>query len=255
MLFDTHTHISHGKFEGDRDQVLARAAEAGVTVMMDIADSEETSHRVLAMAERVPGCYAAVGVHPHHAKEWDAGAYERLKTLARHGRVRAIGEIGLDYYYDFSPRDAQFAAFRAQVRLAREVGLPIIIHDRDAHADVVKVLEEEGAAEVGGIMHCWSAGWDTAERVLALGFCLGFGGSVTYPKNAEVREVARRAPLDRLLIETDCPYLAPVPHRGKRNEPAYVKAVAEFLAPLRGLPYAEMARITLDNGKRVLRIE
>lgn len=255
MLFDTHTHISHAKFSEDRAEVLARAAAAGVDLLMDIADSEETASRVLAMAEQVPGCFAAVGVHPHHAREWDEGSYERLKRLARHGRVRAIGEIGLDYFYDFSPREAQFRAFRAQICLARELGLPIIIHDRDAHADVVQVLAEEGAAEVGGIMHCWSAPWEIAEQVLELGFYLGFGGSVTYPKNEAIRAVARRAPLDRLVIETDCPYLAPVPFRGKRNEPAHVRAVAEFLAGLRGLSLPELAHITRENGKRVLRIE
>lgn len=254
MLFDTHTHISHGQFDADREQVLARAAAAGVGLLMDVADSLAASRRVLAMAAQVAGCYAAVGIHPHHAGEWDDAAGQRLQALARAPKVRAIGEIGLDYYYNFSPRHQQAAAFRAQIRLARELGLPIIIHDRDAHADVVQILEEEGAAEVGGIMHCWSAGWEMAERVLALGFHLGFGGSVTYPKNAEVQEVAARVPLDRLLVETDCPYLAPVPHRGRRNEPAHVKVVAEFLAQLRGLPYEVLAGVTLENGKRLLGI-
>lgn len=254
MLFDTHTHISHPKFFGDLAQVLVRAAEAGVSLMMDVADSEETSYRVVETASRIQGCYAAVGVHPHHSGEWGDGTYERIRTLARHERVRAIGEIGLDYFYHFAPKETQFRVFRAQIQLAREAGLPLIIHDRDAHADILQVLSEEGANAIGGIVHCWSADWETAERVLALGFYLGFGGSTTYPKNTAIREVAQRVPLDRLVLETDCPYLAPVPFRGKRNEPAYVNEVAAFIAQLRGISLAELVQITQENGKRVLRV-
>lgn len=253
MLFDTHCHLDSAKFQNDREQVLERARAAGIGLMLTIGISESNSRQVVALAEAHPDLYAAIGIHPSDAADWDEGTYARLRELARHPRVRAIGEIGLDYYWDY-PRDAQFHAFRQQIRLARELGLPVVIHDRDAHEDVVRVLEEEGAGEVGGVMHCWSAGWELAERCLALGFYLGFGGTVTHPRNEELREVARRAPLDRILIETDSPYLAPQPQRGRRNEPAYVKHVAEFLADLRGLPYEEFAAQATANGKRLFRI-
>ncbi|MCG0238633.1 MAG: TatD family hydrolase [Firmicutes bacterium] len=253
MLFDTHCHLDHSKFDEDRTEVLERARAAGVGLMMVVSTSEANSRQVLALVEQHPDLYAAVGVHPSDAAAWDEGTYARLRELARHPKVRAIGEIGLDYYWDY-PREAQFRAFRAQIRLARELGLPIVIHDRDAHEDVVRVLEEEGAGEVGGIMHCWSGDWALAERCLALGFYLGFGGTLTYPRNEAIREVARRAPIDRIVIETDSPYLPPVPHRGRRNEPAYVRHVAEFLAELRGMAYPDLAALVTANAKRLLRI-
>lgn len=253
MLFDTHTHLDSHKFDADRAEVLERARAAGVELMLVISTSEERARAAVALAETIDGVYAAIGVHPSDAVNWDEGMYRRLAELAAHPRVRAIGEIGLDYHWDY-PRDAQFRAFRDQIRLAREVGLPIIIHDREAHADVVRVLEEEGAAEVGGVMHSFSADWAIAERCLAMNFYIGLSGPVTYPRNEVLREVARRVPLDRLLIETDCPYLPPQPMRGKRNEPAFVRHVAELLAEVRGLTFQETAHNTTENGKRLFRI-
>lgn len=253
MLFDTHTHIDSHKFNDDRAEMLARARSAGVELMMLISTSEAGSRRALALAETLDGVYVAIGVHPSDAADWDEAMYRRFLGLAKHPKVKAIGEIGLDYHWDY-PRDAQFRAFRDQVRLAREVGLPIVIHDREAHADVVRVLEEEGAREVGGVMHSFSGDWPLAERCLDLQFYIGLSGPVTYPRNAELREVARRTPLDRILIETDCPYLPPQPQRGKRNEPAYVRYVAECLAEVRASTYQEIAHTTSENGKRLFRI-
>ena len=187
--------------------------------------------------------------------EWDDQAHGWLLEQSRHPKVVAIGEIGLDYYWkDRGPFDVQREVFRQQIRLARQAGLPVVIHDRDAHVDVVSILEEENAAEVSGIMHCFAGDWAIAERCLAMGFYLGFGGTLTYKNNPVGQEVARRAPLDRIVIETDDPYLTPGPLRGKRNEPGYVRYVAEFLANLRGVTVEEVAAATFANGNRVFRL-
>lgn len=254
MLFDTHCHLHHARFDPDRDAVLARAREAGVTRLLLASTSVEDARAALDLAERHEGVFVAVGVHPEGAVRWNDGARRALRELARHPRVRAIGEVGLDYHWDY-PLQAQERAFRAQIRLAREVGLPLVIHDRDAHADVLRILEEEGASEVGGVLHCFSAGWPEAERGLALGFALGIGGPVTYPRNDALRAVVRQAPAGGLVVETDSPYLAPQARRGQRNEPALVRLVAEAVAAERGLPFEEVARLTSGNGARVLRLD
>lgn len=256
MLFNTHSHVDTSRqFEADRDQVVVRAQEMGVSKMIVIGFNRAAAPRSIAFAERYPWAYAAVGFHPTNALEWDDGAYEWLKSLSRHPRVVAIGEVGLDYYWkDKAPFDVQRDVFRRQIRLARELNLPLVIHDRDAHADVVSILEEEHAEEVGGVMHCFAGDWAIAERCLALGFFLGFGGTLTYKNNPVGQDVAKRTPLDRIVLETDDPYLTPVPFRGKRNEPGYVRYVAEFLAQLRGSSFEEIARTTYENGKRLYRL-
>jgi TatD DNase family protein len=255
-LFDTHTHVdSNARFTTDRAEVVQRAREAGVRLMMAIGYNEEIIPGTLAFADANPGVYATVGIHPHNAAHWTPETRGRLLAWAQHPKVRAVGEIGLDYYYkDYATPAVQQQVFREQIRLARELKLPIVIHNRDAHEDVVRLLAEEGAAEVGGIMHCFTGDWAFAERCLALNFALGLGGPVTYPKNEELREVARRTPLEMLVLETDCPYLTPVPYRGKRNEPAYVAYVAETVARARGMDVAELARITTANGCRIFGI-
>ena len=256
LLFNTHSHVdTNRQFEQDRDAVMNRAREMGVTRLMVIGYNRDAVAVSTAFAERYDWVWAAIGIHPTDALEWNDEVEHMLRQAATNPKVRAIGEIGLDYYWkDRAPFDLQRDVFRRQIRLARETKLPIVIHDRDAHEDTVRILEEEHAEEVGGIMHCFAGDWAIAERCLALGFSLGVGGTVTYKNNPVGQDVVRRAPLDRLVLETDDPYLAPMPFRGKRNEPGYVKYVAEFVAQLRGSTVEEIAAATLANANRVLGI-
>ncbi|MFB5084553.1 TatD family hydrolase [Symbiobacterium thermophilum] len=257
MLFNTHSHVDTGRqFAADRDEVVARAREMGVSQLMVIGFERALIPVTLAFAERHDWVWAAVGIHPTSALEWGPDAERELREAARSPKVRAIGEVGLDYYWkDKAPFEVQRDVFRQQIRLARDLGLPLVIHNRDAHEDVVRILEEEGADEVGGIMHCFSGDWEMAERCLALNFYIGIGGTVTYKNNPVGREVAQRLPLDRIVLETDDPYLAPVPYRGKRNEPGYVRIVAEFVAELRGLTLEAIAEATMANARRALRLD
>ncbi|HWI53977.1 MAG TPA: TatD family hydrolase [Symbiobacteriaceae bacterium] len=257
MLFNTHTHVdTNRQFQHDRDDVVARARDMGVTRMMVIGYNREAVGVSVAFAERYDWVWAAVGIHPTDALEWNSEVAELLRKAAANPKVRAIGEVGLDYYWkDRAPFDLQRDVFRQQIRLSREARLPLCIHDRDAHDDVVRILEEEHAEEVGGIMHCFAGDWAVAERCLALGFYLGVGGTVTYKNNPVGQDVVRRMPLDRLVLETDDPYLSPMPFRGKRNEPGYVKYVAEFVAQLRGTFYEEIAAATYANANRALGLE
>lgn len=255
MLIDTHAHLDSPKFDTDRDEVIARALEAGIDTIVNIGFNRETIPSTMALAEKYPFIYAVVGWHPTDAVdmklEEDLAWIERLCS---HPKVVAIGEIGLDYYWDTSPKDVQHIVFREQIRLARKLNKPIVIHNRDAHEDIVRILREEKANEVGGIMHCFSGSWETAKQCLDLGFHISFGGPVTF-KNARVpKEVLERVPLDRLLLETDAPYLSPHPHRGQRNESAYVRLVAETAAEIKGLNLGELAKITSVNARRCLSI-
>lgn len=252
MLIDTHCHFNHDRLAGDLDACLERAAAAGVRQMIVVGYDVPSSELAIAQAESHPGVlFAAIGVHPHDARHWDAASAARLRDLADRASVVAIGEIGLDFHYDFSPREAQYAAFRAQLALAREAELPIVIHCREAYPETLQVLAGEGAAEIGGVMHCWAGTPEHAGETVRLGMALGFGGTLTFKSAEEVREAATTIPADRLLVETDAPYLAPAPHRGKRNEPSYTRLVAERLAELRGLPVAEIEALTTANARRV----
>ncbi|MBB6638269.1 TatD family hydrolase [Cohnella thailandensis] len=249
MLFDTHAHMDSPKFDEDREEMIERAREAGIEKIVNIGFNRETIPTTMELAEKFPFVYAAVGWHPTDAidmrLEEDLAWIERL---CAHPKVVAIGEIGLDYYWDTSPKDIQHTVFREQIRLAKRLRKPIIIHNRDAHADVVRLLQEEGASEVGGIMHCFSGSWETAKQCLDMNFYISFGGPVTF-KNARVpKEVLEKVPNDRLLIETDAPYLTPHPHRGKRNEPAYVRLVAQAAAEIKGISEEEIAKITMRNS-------
>lgn len=249
MFIDTHAHLDSHKFDEDRDDAIRRAQEAGVDAIMNIGFNRETIPTTLALAERYPFIYAAVGWHPTDVEEMRLEEdLAWIEQLCAHPKVLAIGEIGLDYHWD-SPRDLQHTVFREQIRLARRLGKPIVIHNRDAHEDVVRLLREEKAEEVGGIMHCFSGSWETAKMCLNMNFDISFGGPVTF-KNARVpKEVLSKVPLDRILIETDCPYLAPHPYRGKRNESAYVPLVAMAAAEIKGISLEEIGAQTSLNAR------
>jgi len=240
------------QFDPDRAAVVERARAAGVETMLVVGgvDAEAGHRRALAVAEQF-GLPASAGVHPHEARLATGETYEELRGLARQGRIVAIGEIGLDFHYDHSPRDVQREVFRAQVRLAREAGLPVIIHTREADEETATLLEEEGVT--AGVIHCFTGGHDLARRALALGFHLSFSGIVAFPRSEVIQEVARTAPLDRILVETDAPFLAPPPHRGKRNEPAFVVEVARKLAVLRATTAEEVGHAAAANFRRLFR--
>jgi TatD DNase family protein len=251
---DSHCHIDLPQFDDDREAVVARAREAGVGDLLIVGgvDEEDGHRRALRVAESL-GFPASAGIHPHEARLATDAVYDELRGLAREGRIRAMGEIGLDFHYDHSPRDQQREAFRRQVRLAREVGLPVIVHTREADEETAALLEEEGAREVGGVIHCFTGGTELARRALALGFYISFSGILAFPRAEVIQEVARTVPLDRLLVETDAPFLAPPPHRGKRNEPAFVVEVARKVAALRGLAPEEVGAAAARNFRRFLR--
>lgn len=255
MLFDTHTHLNDQAFAEDRQQVIARAQEEGVSLLVNVGFNRETIPTTLQLAETYDFIYAAVGWHPHDAKDLTEQDLVWIEDLAKtHPKVVAIGEMGLDYYWDNSPRDVQKEVFRQQISLAKRVKKPIIIHDRDAHRDVVDILKAEGADEVGGIMHCFGGSVEIAQECLELGFYISFGGPLTFKNAKKPKEVAAQIPLDRLLIETDSPYLTPHPFRGKRNESSYVKHVAHSLAEIKNVSFEEICQITMENGKRVFQL-
>lgn len=252
MIFvDSHCHIDGEQFDEDRDAVVERAREAGVAAMLNIGTGDPHSddfRRAVAVAEKYDNVYASVGVHPHDAKLYDDKAEQHLIELAQTEKVIAWGEIGLDYYYDHSPRDVQRDVFRRQIRTARELDLPIIIHSRDADDETVEILTEECSHDgFRGIMHCFGGTAAMAEALMPLGFLISFAGNVTFKKADNLRDAARVVPLDRLLIETDCPFLTPVPFRGKRNEPSFVVHTAQFLADFYGVAVETVAEHTTRN--------
>jgi len=254
QVIDTHAHLDHERFRDDLDHVIARAKAAGVWPVIEVGSDLATSRAALGLVRRYPGLLAVVGIHPHEAKTASDAALESIRAMAREPGVVAIGEIGLDYHYDFSPRDEQRRAFAAQIGIAKEVGLPIVVHDREAHADTVAILKSEGAAAVGGVMHCFSGDWKVARTVLDMGFYISVGGTLTFPNATSLRDLVARLPLDRLLLETDCPYLTPVPHRGKRNEPAFVVLVAQELARIKHVNVHDVATATAQNTSILFRM-
>ncbi len=254
MIFvDSHCHVDGAEFDRDRDEVIERAENTGVKMMLVVGTGEPKSgnfERAVRLAETRENIFAAVGVHPHDAQTYDAEAEKQLTNLCESSaKVVAIGEIGLDFYYDHSPRDVQEAVFRKQIRLAKKLDLPIIIHSREADAETVQVLTEECSDKNfrGGVMHCFGGTAAMAESLMKIGFLISFAGNVTFKKAENLREAARIVPLDKLLIETDCPYLAPVPFRGKRNEPAFVVETAKFLADFYSVELEKLAKRTTQN--------
>lgn len=255
MLIDTHTHLDDARYNDDRETVIARACEAGVAAFITIGCDLATSQAGVQLADRHPCVYASIGVHPHEVKHIGDGWYNEFRRLAHNNKVVAYGEIGLDYHYNHSSPKEQRERFREQIQLARELALPIIIHTREAQEDTIAILKEEKASDVGGVFHCFSGDAWLANDALALGFHLSFSGIVTFQNATMLREIAKTVPLDRLLIETDCPYLTPVPHRGKRNEPAYVAQVAKQLAALHPeLSEEDIGRTTSENARRLFKI-
>ncbi|MHB8172179.1 MAG: TatD family hydrolase [Thermincolia bacterium] len=251
MLFDTHAHLDDTKYNHDRQEMLVRARAARVELIVNVGYDLPSSRRSVQLARENDFIYAAVGFHPHDAKEVDEAALQEIRSLAGEAKVVALGEMGLDYFRNLSPKEVQQRVFREQIALARELKLPIIVHDRDAHGDIMSILKEEGAQEVGGILHCFSGSWEMARECIKLGFYISFAGPVTFNNAARLQEVAAKVPLEWMLIETDAPYLTPEPHRGKRNESGYVSHVVAKIAEIRGLTYEEVAGVTLANGKKV----
>lgn len=252
-LIDTHMHLHVPQFDADRVGALERAAAAGVARMVEIGYDLKSSRAALALAERYPPIFAAVGIQPHYAADADAAWLDEIRRLAAHPKVIAIGEIGLDYYHDRAPHDLQERLFRRQLGLARELGLPVVIHSRDAQADTVRVLRDAARGQPG-IMHSFSGDWAYAEACLEVGFLLSFSGPVTFAKAADLHDVARRAPIDRILTETDSPYLSPHPLRGRRNEPANVRLVAARLAELRETAPEELAAAVWRNAAAIFQL-
>ena len=255
MLFDTHAHLDDSKFDDDRDEVIAKCKKEKVALILNAASNLATSVKAIKLADKYECIYASVGVHPHDASEMDENSCMVLAELAeKNNKVRAIGEIGLDYYYDYSPREVQKKRFAEQIDLAKQLNLPIIIHDRDAHEDTMNILRKSGVKEVGGVLHSFSGSVEMMRECLKLNMYISISGPVTFKNAKKTVEVAKEVPLDMLLIETDSPYLTPTPHRGERNYPAYVRHVAEKIAALRDMSFEEIAQKTLENGRRLFHI-
>jgi len=255
MLFDTHAHLDDDRFDEDRDEVIAQCRRDGVDLILNAGSNMETSVKAIELTDRYDFIYAAVGVHPHDASAMDDETAGVLASLSENKKVRAIGEIGLDYHYDLSPRDVQKKRFEEQIDLARQLKLPIIVHDREAHGDVMDIFRKTRIQEVGGVLHSFSGSKEMALECLKLGLYLSISGPVTFSNAKKTVEAVREIPLDMLLIETDSPYLTPVPNRGKRNYPGYVRLVAEKIAEIKGITFAEVARKTMENGKRLFGIK
>ncbi|MFC0230937.1 TatD family hydrolase [Bhargavaea ullalensis] len=256
MLIDTHVHLNDDQYKEDLDEVIRRALDAGVGKMVVVGFDRPTIERALELADRYPFIYLVIGWHPVDAVDCTDEDLHWIEQLAsEHPKVVGIGETGLDYHWDKSPREVQKELFRKQIAMARRLQLPVIIHNRDATGDVVEILREEGAAETGGIMHCYSGSVETARECIDMNFMISLGGPVTF-KNARMpKEVAKEIGLEHLLVETDAPYLAPHPNRGKRNEPSYVPLVAEEIARLKEIPVEEVARKTTENAERIFRLK
>ena len=263
MLIDSHCHLDGEAFDADRDDVVARAMAAGVAAMLNVGTGDPHSddfRKAVAVAEKYENVYASVGVHPHDAKLYDDKAENHLVDLARSENVIAWGEIGLDYYYDHSPRDVQREVFRRQINTAKQLGLPIIVHSRDANEDTVEILKDEysqkpdsngGLNDSAGIMHCFGGTPEMAKALMSIGFLISFAGNVTFKKAESLRDAARVVTLDKLLVETDCPFLTPEPNRGKRNEPSFVVHTAKFLAELYRMEFELLAKQTTDNFREL----
>jgi len=253
MIWDTHAHLDDKRFDSDREQVIRRARDAGITKIINIGYDLPSSERAVELAMKYDSMYAAVGIHPHDAKGCTDEILGKLERLAQNPKVIAWGEIGLDYYRDLSPREVQRQVFIQQIELANEAGLPIIIHNRDAHGDILQIIKKH-KPEYGGLFHSYSGSWEMAKQLLKDGYYLSFSGPLTYKNARHSVEVAINVPEDRFVVETDCPYLPPEPYRGQRNEPAYVWEVVKKIAELKGLTYEKVAELSTRNAKEFFRV-
>lgn len=254
MLIDSHAHLEMPEFKKDLEAVIQRAKGSGVEYIFTVGTEKKDWKRAVEISDSHPSIYAILGVHPHNAKEIDDQTYPTLKKLCRNGKVKAYGEIGLDFFRNLSPRDIQLKRFREQIGLAKELDLPIVIHDREAHRETLEILKSEKAEESGGIIHCFSGDYEMAKACMDMGFYISIPGSITF-KNAEgSREIVERIPLESLLVETDAPFLTPEPFRGKRNEPSYVRYTAQKVAEIKKVSFEKVAEITTQNALRVYRL-
>ncbi|MCC8169580.1 MAG: TatD family hydrolase [Oscillospiraceae bacterium] len=255
MLFDSHAHYNDKRFSEDADEILSSMRENNVGMILNSCSEIAEIPDIFRLCEKYPFMYASIGVHPHEVENLTEKDMDVLREYSKNPKVRAIGEIGLDYFYDFSPRDTQKKWFAEQVELAKELRLPVVIHDRDAHKDSMDILREHEVREVGGVFHCYAGSVEMAKEILDWGMYIAFGGSLTFKKSVRPKEVAAYVPLDRIVIETDCPYLTPEPHRGKRNSSFYIHYVAEKLAEIKGIGVEEVENSTFKNAKRLFKIE
>lgn len=253
MLFDTHAHYDDHRFDDDRDELLSSMPNLGVSLIMNPGCDAESSKAAVALSEKYPFMYAAIGTHPHEAEAATDEDLDLYRKLSKHPKVKAIGEIGLDYYYDMSPRDIQKVWLDKQLTLAKELSLPVIIHEREAAADVFSAIKAH-SPKVRGVYHCYSGSYEMAREIMKLGYYISFTGSITFANAHKLREVVKKVPLERIMIETDSPYLTPAPHRGKRNDSGYVRLVAEKIAELHGVSYDEVVEIAAKNGRELFNI-
>ena len=255
MIFDTHAHYDDEAFASDRESLLDGMKDAGIDYIVNIGANMASSRATVALCDKYPFIYGAVGVHPSETEELNDEALKELKQLASHEKIVAIGEIGLDYYWPDPDRSVQKPALEAQIALAKEVNLPLVIHSRDAARDTADMLKASQAGDCGGVIHCFSYGTEMAREFLDMGFFIGVGGVVTFQNGKKLKEVVEYIPMDRLVLETDCPYLAPVPYRGKRNSSLYLPHVLDGIAKIKNISPEEVARITMENAKRMYRIK
>jgi len=248
MFFDTHAHYDDEKFDEDRDIVLSSLPENGIDLVLNAASNIESAGKAVELAEKYDFIYAAAGVHPHDTEDMRDTDIDEIAKLCRHDKVKAIGEIGLDYHYDFSPRDVQISRFKEQMALAGDLSMPVIIHDREAHGDCLSVVRDIKVER--GVYHCYSGSLSDAKTLVSLGYYLSFTGAITFSNAKKAYDIIRWMPLDRMMIETDCPYLAPVPNRGKRCDSRMLYLTAQKIAEIRGMTLSDIARITKDNGRK-----
>ncbi len=254
-MIDSHAHYDDEEFDTDRDQVLQDCFSHGVTHIVNAGSNIESSKKSIELAKKYPFVFAAVGVHPHDASECDINTIDTLTSLSEAEKVVAIGEIGLDYHYDFSPREVQREWFAKQIALARKLRLPIIIHDRESHKDIIDIIKSEKAGEAGGVFHCFSGSKEMAREVLNLGFKIGLGGAITFKNAQKPIEVLRYVPLDMLLVETDCPYMTPEPHRGKRNWSGYIELVLKKISEIKEIDYTLAEEATTNNAIHLFKLQ